>query len=221
MEDNQTTKESVSDTPKDVKAGYVNLTFKKPNTKHILIVVAVAVVLAALFLGKGLFVAATVNGSPVSRFDVIKELEKQGGKQTLDGLINARLVEMELDKQQISISKEEIDAEIEKLKAQVTGQGGTFEEALASEGLTEEKLREDIETQKKFEKLLEEKTAVTDSEVEAYILDAEAKPPAGVSVEDFKAQIREQLKQQKFQQEAQKWVAELTANAKINYFVEY
>ncbi len=203
------------------KTSYVNLKFKKPKPLVIAIGGAVVLIIVALFFAKGIFVAATVNGSPISRLSVIKELEKQGGKQALEALIDEKLIETELDKQKVSVTKEEVEAEIEKIKAQVTAQGGTLEVALAQEGLTEEKLREQITLQKKFEKLLADKVAVSEAEIDAYIKDSKAALPKDMKIEDFRKQIGEQLKQQKFQSEAQQWVSDLTSSAKIKYYVNY
>ena len=206
--------------PQESKS-YINLKLKKPKPLYISIGVAVILIIVALLFTKGIFVAATVNGSPISRLSVIKELEKQGGKQALEAIIDNKLIETELNKQKVSVTKEDVDAEIEKIKAQVTAQGGTLEMALAQQGMTEEKLREQITIQKKLEKLLADKVAVTEAEIDSYIKDSKATPPKDVKMEDFRKQISEQLKGQKFQQEAQKWVSDLTASAKIKYYVNY
>lgn len=215
-----TTSES-NTAPQENKPAYVNLKFKKPKPLVIAIGVAVILILVALFFAKGVFVAATVNGSPISRLSVIQELEKQGGKQALEAIIDKKLIETELNKQKISVTKEEVDEEIKKIEAQVASQGGTLEMALAQQGMTKEKLEEQITIQKKLEKLLADKVAVTEAEIDTYIKDSKATPPKDVKVEDFRKQISDQLKQQKFQQEAQKWVSDLTASAKIKYYVTY
>ncbi len=215
-----TTPESNHDREEN-KPAYVNLKFKKPKPLVIAIGVAGILILVALFFVKGIFVAATVNGSLISRLTVIKELEKQGGKQALEAIIDKKLIETELKKQNVSVTPAEIDEEIKKIEAQVASQGGTLEAALAQQGMTEEKLREQITIQKKLEKLLANKVAVTNAEVDTYIKDSKATPPKDVKMEDFRKQISEQLKQQKFQQEAQKWISDLTASAKIKYYVNY
>ena len=81
------------------KPAYVNFKFKKPKPLLIAIVVAVILILVALFFAKGIFVVATVNGSPISRLSLIQELEKQGGKQALEAIIDKKLIETELKKQ--------------------------------------------------------------------------------------------------------------------------
>lgn len=62
---------------------------------------------------------------------------------------------------------------------------------------------------------------MTEAEIDTYLKDSKATPPKDVKMEDFRRQISDQLKQQKFQQEAQKWVSDLTASAKIKYYVNY
>lgn len=211
--------DTVSDTNKT--KGYINLKFKKPKPIGIAIGVAVILIAAALSFAREFFVAATVNGSPINRLAVIRELEKQGGKQVLESLIDKKLIETELERQKVTVSQEEIDGEIKEIEAQVITQGGTLDQALAMQGMTREKLIEQITVQKKLEKLLANKIVSTDAEVEAYLKDSKATLPKDVKMEDFRKQISDQLMQQKLQQEAQKWVSDLTASAKIKYYVNY
>lgn len=202
---------------------YIILKVRRPKRLVIAVMVAtlIIIVLTALFFAKGLFIAATLNGSPISRLSVIKDLEKQGGKQTLESIITQKLIDTEITKQNITVTKEEVDEQIKQIEAQVTSQGGTLKDALAQQNMTEEKLREQVTVQKKLEKLLADKVAVSDTEIDAYIKESKASPPKDVKIEDFRKQLSDQLKQQKFQEEAQKWVTDLKTNAKIKYYVNY
>lgn len=195
--------------------------FKRPKPVVIVLVLIVIGLLVAAFIKKDLFVAATVNGKPISRLSIVRDLEKQGGKQTLDAQIEKKLIDAELLMQGATVTEEEINEALKKIEDQVVSQGGTLADALSAEGVTEEELREQISDQKKLEKILGDKLAVSDEELNALIKDKKLTPPEGTSEEDFKNQLREQLKQQKFQQEAQKWVSDLMASAKIKYYVEY
>lgn len=208
-------------TPAETKTPEVHVKFKKTSLLVISLGVAGALILVALFFAKGLFVAATVNGSPISRLSIIRELEKQGGKQTLEAIIDQKLIDAELSKQNITATQEEIDEEMKKIEEQVAVQGITLKQALEAQGMTEEKLREQISVQKKLEKLLADKMVVTEAEIDAYIKDNGATIPKDIKMEELRVQVKEQLKQQKFQQEAQKWVSDLTANASIKYYVNY
>lgn len=207
--------------PVESKSNYIHLKFKKPTPRVIAIGAAVILILVALFFAKGFFVAATVNGSPISRVSIIKGLEKQGGKQALEALINKKLIETELDKQNVSVAQEEIDGEIKKIEEQMASQGGTLKDALAMQGMTEEMLREQIAIQKRLEKLLADKIAVSNEEIDAYIADNKIAPSENMPLEDIKKQVGEQLGQQKLQQEVRQLVSSLTARAKIKYYVSY
>ncbi|OGH89626.1 MAG: hypothetical protein A2537_01760 [Candidatus Magasanikbacteria bacterium RIFOXYD2_FULL_36_9] len=148
-------------------------------------------------------------------------LEKQGAKQALEAIIDQKLIEIEFSKQNISVTQAEIDEEIKKIEEQVSNQGGTLKDALVQQGMSEEKLREQIITQKKLEKLLADKITVSPEEIDAFIKDSKAVKSKEVKTEDYRKQLSDQLKQQKFQQEAQKWMSDLTKNAKIKYYVTY
>lgn len=193
----------------------------KLTIKNAIPICAIILVAAGLYYFKSTFIAATVNGSPISRLSVMKELEKQGGKQALESLIDKKLIETELEKQNITVSQADVDSEIKKIEAQVTSQGGTLEMVLQQQGMTKEKLVEQITMQKKVEKLLADKIVVTDEEVAKYITSAKETAPTGMKAEDFKEEVRTQLKQQKLQTEGQNWVSGLMTNAKINYYVNY
>ncbi len=182
--------------------------------------IVLAIVVGAWF-GKGLAVAAVVNGKPISRISVIKELEKQSGKSALESLIRKQLIDEEVRGKNISVSKEDVDQEMKKIEAQVALQGGTLNDVLQQQGMTESQLREQIEIQKKLEKLLGDKVSVSDAEVEAYIAKNKIELPKDKQPEEAKAGLKDQLKQQKFQQEAQQWIADLTSKAKIQYYVNY
>jgi foldase protein PrsA len=198
---------------------------KKPKTIKIdvrtaVIIGCVVAFFLVAFLARGYFVAATVNGSPISRLSVIQELEKQGGKTALDSLITQKLIENEANKQNIVVSEEELNAEMQKIEAQVTAQGGTLEQALAQQGMTVESLRNQVRIQQQMQKLLGDKVTVTDEEVQKYITDSKATIPAGEE-ESAKEQIRDQIRDQKLNQEAQVFITNLRNDAKIKYYVNY
>lgn len=193
-------------------------TFK--TKKAIISIALIAFILALSYLFKGLFIAAMVNGQPISRLSVVQQLEKQGGKTTLDSFITEKLISDEAQKKGITISDDEINQEIKTIEASVTQQGGTLEQALMQQGMTNESLVKSIKNQKIIEKLLADKIKVTDAEVTKYIAENETSVPEGQETET-KKQIMDQLKQQKFQQEAQSWVASLKKAANIKYYVNY
>ncbi len=174
-----------------------------------------------LYINRGVFIAATVDGSPIYRLTVLTELEKQGGAQALDTLITDVLLEKEFASRNITLSDSDIDAEIKKIEEQVSAQGGTLEAALAQQGMTMTVLREQITIQKKLELALQDKVAITDEELQAHIKESGATVPEGAEGEAIIAQIKDELKQQKFQSAAQTFVSDLKSKAEVTRYVTY
>ncbi len=179
--------------------------------------IAVFVVSSGAFAQSVQSRSATVNGVEVSRLSVIQELEKQAGKNILDTMITKKLIETEIKKQKIVVAPSEIDAEVKKVEEQIAAQGGTLEQALEEQGMTMADLRDQLLINQQLEQVLADKIAVTDEEVNQFLAQGQAFLPEGTSSEDQKNQAREQLKQQKFSQEASLWVADVRAKATIDY----
>ena len=206
----------------DHDEGVVEEKAKKVINIKLAVIVALVVILGAiLYSSRGLFIAATVNGSPISRLSVVTALEKTAGKKTLDALITKKLIAGAVRKEGVSVTGAEVDAEIKNIEDQVSAAGnGTLTELLAQQGMTMVDLREQITIQKQLEKLLGEKVAVTDKEVDDYITTNKLTIPAA-QLEAARKEIHDQLKQQKLSTEGQKYVTTLRADAKINYLVNY
>ena len=177
--------------------------------------------MAALFALKGLFIAATVNGSPISRLSVIQELERGSGKAVLESLVVKRLIDNEADKKGIEISDDEVNAELVKVEIQIkAAQGRTLDEALASQGMLLETLKKQIVIQKELEALLADKIQVTDADKEKFIADNKIEIPKGEEV-SYNDQITQEIKQQKLNAESKTFVDSLKAANTIRYFVNY
>ncbi|KKS17292.1 MAG: Parvulin-like protein peptidyl-prolyl isomerase [candidate division WWE3 bacterium GW2011_GWB1_41_6] len=194
---------------------------KRTLKKYIIITLVAAILATAGYYLKSYFIAATVNGKPISRVQVIKELEKQGGKQTLDSEITKTLILQEAVKSNVDVSQETLDQQIKEIETSLTTQGQTLESALELQGMTREDLYEQLKLQKIIEVMLQDRTAVTDAEIDAYIQENKDFLPKEATQEEIVTDVREQLKQQKFATEFQSWVTELKENAKINYYTNY
>ncbi|MCL5017049.1 MAG: SurA N-terminal domain-containing protein [Patescibacteria group bacterium] len=192
----------------------------KVNLKVTIVVACVIVLGALLFVYKGLFIAAVVNGSPISRLAVIQQLESTSGKSTLENIIVEKLIKDEAKKQKIVVSNDEINSEVSNVEKQITSQGGTLAQALASQNMTMDTLRDQILVEKELEGLLADKIQVTDADVATYIKDNKVKIPAGQE-DTYKAQISQQLKQQKLSGVVNDYISSLRSKANISYFVNY
>jgi hypothetical protein len=195
--------------------------WKRVNLKTGIIIAVVVIACGALYYFKNVFVVASVDGKLISRYSVIKSIESAYGQQALENLITEKLIKMGLSKSNIVISDDEINGEISILTANLANQGSTLALALEQSNMTESDLRDKISTQKKLEKILADKTAVTSEEVDKYIKDNKITFKKGDNVDEQKAQISESLKQQKFNQEAGIWLENLRSQAKIKYFLNY
>ncbi len=182
---------------------------------------AVLLVVGAFLFTRGYIVAATVNGSPISRLSIVGELEKQGGKQALEAAIQEKLLTDALTEKGIVITEEVVDAEIKLIEENVKGQGGTLEAALEQQAMTLEILREQIKTQKGVEEAIADKLVISDEEVAAYAKTAGIEKPAEMTEAEFADAIKSQLKQQKLQTEAAAFVQSLTDSANITYYISY
>jgi hypothetical protein len=188
----------------------------------------VAIFLVAVFLVTALFVfirknviVATINGQPLTRFEVINTLEKQAAKQVVDGLISEKLLTQEAKQKKIEISAEDIDTEIGKIKKQLKEQGSELQTALAAQGLSEKELKKQIELKLLLEKLLGDKTKVTDKEVNKYISENKELFPEEMKEAELKKSVSEQLVNQKLSTAAQELITKLKEQAKIKYFINY
>lgn len=182
------------------------------------------VILVAFMFGyflKGFFVAALVNGKPISRIRVIRELEKTQGLAVIDNIVTEELIRQEARKLKISVSKADVDAEIATIEESLKSQSQNLDEILAAQGMTRSELVKNIELQKLIEKILTDEVTVTDEEVQKYIDDNKASFPEGTNMEEVKTLVKQQLVQQKVSSEFQAWIDGVKKASKINILVKY
>ncbi len=189
---------------------------KKLKTLAIIILVGTFLVLT-----KSLFVAALVNGRPVSRIAVIKALEKQGGSDVLNTLIERSLIFQEAGRAGVKVADDAINTQIASIEEILKGQNLTLEEALAARGQTKKDLLDQIRIQKTVEAILSQKINVSEEDIAKYFEENKQLLDEGAKLEDVKEDIRQQLFQQKLNAEYTKWVEELKAKSKILYFVNF
>ena len=193
--------------------------FSKSRWLRILLLLIVGGIL--IYFVKSLFLAAFVNGRPISRIALIQELEKQGGQKVLDSLVEKSLILQEANKEGIRISKADIDAEIARIEALLKEQNLSLDEALSMRGETKAGLYEQIKLQKTVEALLAKKISVTDEEIRKYFDENIDLFGADAKFEDVMAEAGDQLYQQKLNSEYAQWIGELKQKAKIIYLLNF
>lgn len=166
-------------------------------------------------------IAATVNNIPITRFEVIRLLEREGGQQALDNLITRQLVLQEARKKNLSLSQEEIDAKLNELNSYLAEQGTTLDDALSFQNQTKEELIEDIKIQGLVEKILEEELKVSDEEVQKYFEENRDFFAEDAKFEEISGQISSQLKNDKLSQKFQEWLDKVRSESSIRRFLSY
>lgn len=145
--------------------------FQQENIKkYLAILVIVAVVAAA-----GIYAAtrpdneivARVNGEPISKNELYDSMVKQNGQAALDVLISKKIIDMEASKQNIKVTDEDLEKELDEL-AEYYGGRDVFEQSLSMYNLTLKDVKEDLTVQVKLEKLMKERITITDEEIEEY-----------------------------------------------------
>jgi len=186
-------------------------------TKVILFVVLVYLVLEY----RGILIAASVNGTPISRMSVITEIESQLGAQTLENLINQELIRQKAASSHVEVSTEELGIRISEIEESVAGSGQSLDSLLELQGMTRAILEDQIRTQLMVEKLLAGDIAVSDEEVSTYLEENKEFLPTDLPEEEVKQEVRSQLEQQKMAERYSTWVTELQNEAQINHYVDY
>lgn len=189
--------------------------------RRFMVLLGIIVLAGILYYFKGVFVVATINGKPVTRLSVIRELESKQGKQVLDGRITEELIMQEAAKKNISVTEQEISDEVKKIEENVKAQGQDLDTVLSFQGMTRDELSKQIKIQKVIEKLLSDKLVVSEAELTAYISENKDTFAKDAKAEDIKLTAQDQLRQQKLGSAFQTWITEIKASAKIQYFVQY
>ena len=188
--------------------------------KRVIVALIVVLLSTGIYFSRSLIFAAWVNGKPVYRYSLISELEKQGGKQVLDGLIEKALINSEAAKNKIKVEQSEIDSEIKKIEEMISGQGLTLDDALKFRNQTKKDLIDQIKIQKIVEKLLSSKIVITDAELKDYFNTNKSLFGQNPVFDKVKVQVKNQVLQQKLSEQYSTWITELKTKSKILYFVK-
>lgn len=192
---------------------------KTKKAMNWLVLAWVFVLVLALYYFRGQFIVALVNGQPIFRSALVRDLERQSGQQVLDTLILKTAIMQEAAKQKVSITPTEVDEEITKLEETFKNRGQDLESALAVQGMSREDLKEQMMLQKLVEKMVDQTVEVTDDEVKQYMEENKAFLPKDAKPDELKAEIKTQLEQQKKTAKIQEWVTKLKDEAKVEHWL--
>lgn len=177
-------------------------TLKTKGYSRWLVLLGLATLL--LFIASRTLVVAWVDKRPVTKFEYFSLMDKRYGKDVKEELIVEKLLSQEAANKKISISNQDVEAEIKRIEEQ---QGGAdkLNQILELQGMNRSDLNNLVKLQLTREKLFGQVT-VTDEEVNKYIEENSEQLPA---VDDkLKVSIKEQLKQQKVSKNFNDWLTE-------------
>lgn len=195
--------------------------FSEVFNKKTVIILLIVIGLGLLYILRGQFLAAMVNGKPITRLKIMTEAEKMQGQQVLDNLVMESLIQQKAREKGVQISDELVDAQIDQIKEDVTAQGQDFEQLLAFQGFTMDELRHQIRIQQTVEALVSADIELTEEEIEEYIEDNKDFLPEEMTDEELRELVVEQLQQQKLSERYQQWSEDLRDEANIQYFGQY
>lgn len=191
---------------------------RKISTKNVILIV-LFILIALLWKFKGNFIAALVNGQPISRWQLNDRLVQKFGDQTLDTIINERLILAAARQQGIFVKSEEIDGKIKQIETRLNGKI-SLEDALKAQGLTKDDFRKELEIQISIEKLFTKEATVSSVEIDDYL----NKNSQAFKDSTEPAKVREDvtalLSQQKINDAFEKWFEDLRKGAKITKFLQ-
>jgi foldase protein PrsA len=192
-------------------------TAPKMNSKFITL--ALIVVLLALLTYKlgPKVVPALVGNTPVTRFELWSRLEKSYGAQSLDDMVNEKILDQAIADAHIKIDEAKLTEQVKALETQFETTGG-LDEALKQRGLTRKDLEKQIRTQLSVEELLADKINPTDEEVTKQFESGATTLYKDKKLEDVKASITDELKQTKLRDEFLVWFGEIKKNVKVKNF---
>lgn len=114
-------------------------------------------------------VVATVNGEPITKADLYKEMVAVTGKPVLRELIDQRLIAQEAKKQGIKVTRDDVQAELARIRKNFSSEL-EFQAFLAQSGISQERLEVAVEKTVMLRRLVEPqaKARVTDEAVKKY-----------------------------------------------------
>lgn len=220
---------------KSIKTGAIAAAASTPSTPaspsrfnlstNNLIVIAIVVLLGiTIFLTaqhyRGLVIAAIVNKTPITRWELNQALTSRYGDAVLEELIARELLTQEAAKVGITITDEEISAERQSLVDSLGGESN-LTDTLAQYNLTEADLTDQLRFGLIQERLAAElfNIVVTDEQVEEHF-NTNKSMYEGRKFDDVREGIKENLSQQQLQQEFNTWFDQLKSSSQIEIYIK-
>lgn len=187
----------------------------RSSKKFYIILIAIGLLLLFIYK-KNWFVAAMVNGSPITNLELQMKLNKQFRSQILTQLINEKIILAEASKNNVIATEAEISSKISEIETQVGG-AQALDALLTQQGQTKDSIRQQIRLQLSIEKLYVNEATVSGEEVAAFIEQNKDQLRATDSAGQQK-EAEETLKNQKLSQIFSQKFQDLKQKADIKIF---
>ena len=187
----------------------------------LLLVIAIGIVVFLLVQkNRSLFIAGTVNKSPIYRWELNAKMAEKYGTQTLEGIVAERLLDENIKKNKIVVADKEVQDELSKIKTQYGGEE-QYKTAIAQFGLTEAKALESIKQSLGLKRLIEKlnKVEITEAQIAKYFEDNKSSY-VGKKLAEVSAEIKDVLYQQEIYTKSQDWFTQIRKEATVSNFLK-
>ncbi|ADL07837.1 PpiC-type peptidyl-prolyl cis-trans isomerase [Thermosediminibacter oceani DSM 16646] len=140
---------------------------RRKTVTYLIIATAILALIAGCSPGSSKEVVARVNGEEISKDELYDVMVKLVGKEALDYLVSQKIIDLEAKKQNINVSEEDIQRELEKVYEYYGGEEA-FTQNLQMSGYSLEEYKKDLAMDIKIKKLLEPKISITEEEIKSY-----------------------------------------------------
>lgn len=190
------------------------INFRRQKSFYLILLVIGILLLA--FYKKSWFVAALVNDMPITNLELQSKLNEQFRSQTLNQLINEKIIMNEASKKAAIPNEEDVNKKIAELESSVGGKE-VLDSLLSQQGQTRTSLRDQVRVQLAIAKLYENEASVSASEVEKFLAENRESLKATDSAQQEK-QAFDAIKNQKLSQIFSQKFQNLRQKAKIQIF---
>lgn len=158
-----------------------------------------------------------VGITPISRFSLWNKLEETYGQQTLEDMLNEKLLAKEFAKNKIKVDETAADAQLQLLEEQFKNVGG-LDIKLAKRGMTKEDMKKQIIMQLSVEQLLKDKIEPTDEEIRDDYESNKDSTYQNHSFEEVAEDIKKKIRASRLSDELTKWMGEAKSSKAIINF---
>lgn len=192
----------------------VNSSSFSSNRVRNIVTIVLIILLVIAFKFKNLIIVASVNGKPITRWQLEQELNSKYGAQTLDNLVGEQIILSEAHKKGVFVSDAEIASKIQEIENRIKGKI-LLDDALKSQGLNRDSFRKQVEIQLTIDKMFDKEASVSDKDVNDYIEQNQASFSQATDTAKLKSDVYQNLRQQKIGDLFDKWFAGAKKDAKV------